>query len=290
MNKKYQMIGLGTAQFGMNYGVANTTGRTSDNEAFKILNYAKKLKINTLDTAKAYGESEDVLGKYFLNANEKEWDVITKVSSNYGDVINQIEQSHKKITKYPSAVLAHSKKDYLNEEFLNQLISLKEKKNTKMIGISIYDHKDIEEALSFYKPDIIQIPLSILDTRLFRDGTLFDLISNDITIHVRSVFLQGLFYLSDLEIKKKFPDVYDAISQLKIIANKAGITISELSLLWVSSLDFNGKIIIGVNSLEQLKKHGKTLQKKVNNEIFEEALSIKYKNINVLNPSLWKIK
>ena len=159
-----------------------------------------------------------------------------------------------------------------------------------MIGVSIYDYKDIEEVLSFHKPDIIQIPLSILDTRLFLDGTLYDLISNDIIIHIRSVFLQGLFYLSDLDIKKKFPDVSGAISQLKIIANKAGITISELSLLWVSSLNFNGKIIIGVDSLEQLKKHERTLSTSVKNEIFEEALSIKYKNINILNPSLWKTK
>ena len=159
-----------------------------------------------------------------------------------------------------------------------------------MIGVSVYNYKDIEETLSFYKPDIIQIPLNILDTRLFCDGTIFDLISKDIIIHIRSVFLQGLFYLSDQEIKKKFPDALIPINQLKIIANKAGITISELSLLWVSSLDFNGKIIIGVNSLEQLKKHERTLETSVKNEIFEEALSIKYKNINVLNPSLWKIK
>ena len=290
MSKKHQMIGLGTAQFGMNYGVANTSGRTPDNEAFEILDYAKKLKINTLDTAKAYGESEDVLGKYFLNANEKGWNVVTKVSSNYGNVVNQIEQSYKKITKYPNAVLAHSKKDYLNEEFFHQLISLKEKKNIKMIGVSIYDYKDIEETLSFHKPDIIQIPLNILDTRLFWDGTLNDLISNDIIIHIRSVFLQGLFYLSERQIKKKFPDVFNPMNQLKIIANKAGITISELSLLWVSSLNFNGKIIIGVDSLDQLKKHERTLSTSVKKEIFEEALSIKYKNINILNPSLWKTK
>ena len=159
-----------------------------------------------------------------------------------------------------------------------------------MIGISIYDYKDIEEALSFHKPDIIQIPLSILDTRLFRDGTLYDLISNDIIIHIRSVFLQGLFYLSEWQIKNKFPDVFSPMNQLKIIANKAGITISELSLLWVSSLNFNGKIIIGVDSLDQLKKHVATLSKSVENEIFEEALSIKYKNINILNPFLWKTK
>ena len=159
-----------------------------------------------------------------------------------------------------------------------------------MIGVSIYDYKDIEETLSFHKPDIIQIPLSILDTRLFWDGTLYDLISNDIVIHIRSVFLQGLFYLSEQQIKKKFPDVFIPMNQLKIIANKAGITISELSLLWVSSLNFNGKIIIGVDSLDQLKKHERTLSTSVKNEIFEEALSIKYKNINILNPSLWKIK
>ena len=79
-------------------------------------------------------------------------------------------------------------------------------------------------------------------------------------------------------------------SQLKIIANKAGITISELSLLWVASLNFNGKIIIGVDSLDQLKKHERTLSISVKNEIFEEALSIKYKNINILNPTLWKTK
>ena len=290
MTEKFNMIGLGTAQFGMNYGIANTSGRTSYNEAFEILDYAKKLKINTLDTAKSYGESEDVLGKYFLNANEKEWEVVTKVSSNYGSVINQIKQSYKKITKYPSAVLAHSKEDYLNEQFFCQLISLKEKKNIKMIGVSIYDYKDIEETLSFHKPDIIQIPLNILDTRLFWDGTLYDLISNDIIIHIRSVFLQGLFYLSERQIKKKFPDVFIPMNQLKIIANKAGITISELSLLWVSSLNFNGKIIIGVDSLDQLKKHERTLSTSVKNEIFEEALSIKYKNINILNPSLWKTK
>ena len=105
------MIGLGTAQFGMNYGVANTSGRTPDNEAFEILDYAKKLKINTLDTAKAYGESEDVLGKYFLNANEKGWNVVTKVSSNYGNVVNQIEQSYKKITKYHQLTRQHQSKE-----------------------------------------------------------------------------------------------------------------------------------------------------------------------------------
>lgn len=290
MSKKHQMIGLGTAQFGMDYGIANSAGRPSNDEVFEILNYAKKLKINTLDTAKAYGDSENVLGKYLSDANENEWDVITKVSSNYGNVINQIDQSFKKLTKYPSAVLAHSKEDYLNEEFFHQLISLKEKKNIKMIGVSIYDYKDIEETLSFHKPDIIQIPLNILDTRLFLDGALGDLISNDIIIHIRSVFLQGLFYLSECEIKKKFPDVLIPMNQLKVIANKAGITISELSLLWVSSLNFNGKIIIGVDSLNQLKKHERTLATSVKNEIFEEALSIKYKNINILNPSLWKIK
>ena len=131
MIKKHHMIGLGTAQFGMDYGVANTVGRTSNTEVFKILDYAKKLKIKTLDTAKAYGISEDVLGEYLIGSKEYDWDVITKVNSNYGEVTHQIDQSFNKLTRFPSSVLAHSKEDYINEEFFHQLISLKEKKISK---------------------------------------------------------------------------------------------------------------------------------------------------------------
>ena len=52
---------LGTAQFGTNYGIANKSGKIKYNEIFKILNYLKKNKINSLDTASSYIKSEKKL-------------------------------------------------------------------------------------------------------------------------------------------------------------------------------------------------------------------------------------
>ena len=290
MSRKFEKLGLGTVQFGMHYGIANHKGKTGYNELCKILNYANKVNIDTLDTAKSYGESENVLGKYLSNNPEQNWNVITKVRLGPDSIINQINDTIANLRTFPKAVLAHSKKDYLKPEFYSDLYKLKEKKIVEMVGVSVYNHNDIEEILSFHKPDLIQIPLNILDTRLYLDGTLDYLVSNDINIHIRSVFLQGLFYLSTEEIKSKFPDAFDSLTALNLIAKRVGITVAELSLLWVSSLNFDGKIIIGVDTLDQLKVHLKTLKRDIDTDIFQEAISINYNNEKILNPSLWKIK
>jgi aryl-alcohol dehydrogenase-like predicted oxidoreductase len=56
-------LGLGTVQFGMQYGIANNTGKPSSEEASKILSLALQSGIDTLDTASAYGDAEKVLGE-----------------------------------------------------------------------------------------------------------------------------------------------------------------------------------------------------------------------------------
>ena len=55
-------IALGTAQFGLDYGVANQAGQISPSAAKAILSLATKNELDTLDTAIAYGNSEAVLG------------------------------------------------------------------------------------------------------------------------------------------------------------------------------------------------------------------------------------
>ena len=60
-------ISLGTAQFGLDYGISNKSGKIEPKEVDKILSFAKKNGIKSIDTAQAYGESETVLGKYDIN-------------------------------------------------------------------------------------------------------------------------------------------------------------------------------------------------------------------------------
>jgi aryl-alcohol dehydrogenase-like predicted oxidoreductase len=55
---------LGTVQFGLEYGVNNQKGIPSSNEIKKILDFAFKRKINILDTAEAYGNSQERIGEY----------------------------------------------------------------------------------------------------------------------------------------------------------------------------------------------------------------------------------
>ena len=68
-------LALGTAQFGMDYGLSNKEGQTHKNEVFEILKYASKNKISLLDTAPSYGNSESILGDINLN---RSWRCILK--------------------------------------------------------------------------------------------------------------------------------------------------------------------------------------------------------------------
>ena len=68
-------LALGTAQFGIPYGIANTSGQVDQAEVQAILNYANLMGIDTLDTAIAYGESEKRLG----NVGVSNWKVISKL-------------------------------------------------------------------------------------------------------------------------------------------------------------------------------------------------------------------
>ena len=56
-------LGLGTAQFGLDYGVSNRNGKTPASEVAAILRAALAHGIEVLDTAPLYGDSEASLGQ-----------------------------------------------------------------------------------------------------------------------------------------------------------------------------------------------------------------------------------
>ena len=143
---------------------------------------------------------------------------------------------------------------------------------------------------SYVVPDVIQLPMNILDTRLYRNKTLSHLHEKGIEIHIRSAFLQGLFYLPADSLNKNFSDAKPSLEKLKSIAIKSGLTLAELSLLWLLSLDEVSMVVIGIDNAKQLQNHIQTLKKKVDTSVFEKALSIHYENEDVLNPSKWNIR
>ena len=272
----------------MPYGIANRNGQVQADGVSAILDLAWENGIDTLDTAKAYGTSEKSIGNYLNDRPGNSWTIITKISDGEKSVAEQVEDSTKKLTIKPSAVLAHSAELFIDDKFQNELVEVRENQMVAKAGVSLSSEENINLVLeSAFKPDVIQLPMNILDTRLYRRKILTGLYNKGVVVHARSAFLQGLFYLSQDQLKNHFNDVVPSVKRLESIAAENGLTLSELSLLWLVSLEEISKVVIGVDNADQLKTHLVALEKNVDLSVFEEALSVHYENETILNPSLW---
>ncbi len=287
MSNLISKISIGSAQFGMDYGIANSGGKVESNEIKRILDFAIKNSIKNIDTAKSYKKSELEIGNYIKYSNNRNWEITTKINNIDKDYEMQFIESCELLSIKPNIVLAHNVDLFLDHMFQKQTTDITTKDDSIKIGVSIYDEKDINKILnSKYKIDVINLPLNILDTRLYRSRKIYELKEKKIELHARSVFLQGLFYLDDLRLKMDFKSAYIPLKKLKNIAENHSITLPELSLLWVCSLKPIDKVIIGVDNLNQFKMHINTLSKKVNIQAFEESLKIVYED-DLLNPLSW---
>ena len=275
---------LGTVQFGKNYGISNYKGRTRNDEINKILQLAYKNKINTLDTAFCYGVSEKIIGQYIYDNPDQSWEIISKGSS-LKNFYKSLELLGNSLTTY----LAHDVNEFLSDkELQNNLYGLKENSLVKKIGVSVYNADEIVEVLNNCDVDIIQLPINILDHRLIKSGLLKKVKDMGVEVHARSIFLQGLLFLSKKKLIEMFPDVIQSINKIKEIAEANSLKISDLALLFVNDNIHIDKLVIGVNNIEQLKNNIKALKISFNKDISNQILNnIDYMNEKTLNPTLW---
>lgn len=252
-------IGLGTVQFGLKYGVANRGGKISYGEAGSILQTARIRKINTLDTAIAYGDSETVLGDCGID----DFKIVTKLPG-YIEGRKSVEEwvrqnvsdslARLKVGRIET-VLLHKPSDLLEpfgNELYSALVLLKEEGTVERIGVSIYDPTELGLLTKNFGIDVVQAPFNIFDQRLMESGWLDRLQSQGVAIHTRSAFLQGLLLMSQNELPEKFGrwsrlfEVwYDYLAEYQISALEACIS---------HSLSIEGieKVIVGVDSAVQL--------------------------------------
>ena len=195
-------ICLGTAQFGLDYGITNISGQVSGDKVAHLLFLAEQNNICFLDTARAYGDSETVIGDNL--PSEHRFHFISKFqaqhqqyfsSSDIYEWENAFHQSCKnlKVTRLGSFLL-HSTDDLRKEGspyLIEWLLDLKSRGLVDRLGVSIYNSEDLLEVPTELL-DIVQLPLSIYDQRLLKDGTINSLAANGTAIHARSIYLQGL--------------------------------------------------------------------------------------------------
>ena len=279
---KSQKIALGTVQFGLDYGISNSTGKTSLEEARKILDTAFNHGIEILDTAQAYGISESVLG--LCHANR--FKIITKINPINCDK-SSAEQLVQKSLQGLSldklyGMLFHSASSALqNPRIVEELKELQEQGIIEKLGFSLYTPDELNELVKLYgRPDIIQIPYNILDKR-FEDMAQ-NLHKNGVEIHTRSTFLQGLFFKSTEELTEFFQPVIPYLNELKYIFPDKG-KLAQVLLGNSLSKEFIDYVVLGVNNHLQLQENLKI------SDIYLDDIPRQLNTIpeNILLPYLW---
>ena len=199
-------IALGTVQFGIDYGINSTEGQVQPNQVERILRYARSKGINLLDTAPAYGSSEKVLGQigtenFKVVTKTRHFDSLEINDSDVNLLNNDFYNSLKNLRQDSVyGVLVHNADDLLksgSEKIFKQLQKLKHAKKIVKIGVSVYDHSQLQTILDNFDVDLVQLPFNILDRRMVDSGMLAKLQEKDIEVHARSIFLQGLLLMSE---------------------------------------------------------------------------------------------
>ena len=283
---------LGTVQFGLDYGVNNTTGKPSKVNIKSILDSAFNSGIQLLDTAEAYGDSQNKIGEYHNNSTNK-FNVITKFSSNVdGFSLNIIERVYNnlKILNVDKlyCYMFHSFNDFNKyfEKYRKDLLILKRDGIINNIGVSLYSNDEFESVLEFDEITLIQLPFNLLDNNNKRGNILKKAKAKRIEIHTRSVFLQGLFFKNTSNLSIKIKPLRPYLNLLNDLCDEE-YKMNDLALNYVCNQKNIDKVLIGVDNVQQLESNILSEKKNIEKELIENIEAINVKETKILNPSNW---
>ncbi len=285
---------LGTAQFGLNYGINNKAGKPSESTVAEILDRALTHNIRLLDTAEAYGDSQEVIGRYHQTAVER-FEVITKFGHLRTDLPTSLEArvDHDLQTlrvDHLYAYMFHSFHDFqqLYTHHRGQLATLKRTTKIQRLGVSVYTNDELTSLLDIDDVDLIQIPFNLLDNISLRGELLKKAKDRGKEIHTRSAFLQGLFFMDTQNLPANLAPLAPALESIRRIAAAHATTPEKLALAYVLQQDSIDHVLIGVDNGAQLERNVVNLPN-LPITVLQEIDQLNVPDISLLNPSTWKI-
>jgi len=283
-------LALGTVQFGLDYGVANTSGRVTTQETSAILQRAQACGLDTLDTAIAYGDSEAVLGRLGI----EQWKTVTKLPAVPEDckdvsqwVHDQIQQSMTRLgVRQLHGVLLHRPAQLLEQmggALYEALQNIKAQGMTLKVGVSVYGPAELEALFDTYALDLVQAPLNILDRGLVESGWASRLHDAGVEVHTRSAFLQGLLLMSATQRPPKFNLWADVWSVWDHWLEHQGLTTLQACVRYVTNLPQIDRVVVGVDTAAQLNQIVKAADGKLATLPEFDIL----RDARLINPASW---
>ena len=286
-------LAIGTVQFGLDYGVSNNNGQTSQNQVKAILNYAQQQGITLLDTAAAYGDAEKVLG----SANVKDFELVSKLPPIKSDsssrealafAENSLQTTLKNLqSNHIYGYLYHQCEDILTyANVRNWLLAKQQQGVIHKIGVSVYSPEQAANILDHCHIDLIQIPLNLFDQRFIKSGMLKRLKDKGVEVHVRSVFLQGLLLMEKAVRPDYFNSLNNHFEQIDWLCKNKGIEKISMALNLALQQPQVDKIVVGVNNQAQLTAIVQSIGEELPTYNWQQ---LSCDNEAFINPSLWQI-
>lgn len=290
-------LGLGTVQFGLDYGISNREGQTAEREAARILSMAAENGVGLIDTAALYGNSEEVLGRTLPAGHS--FKIVTKSPIYHGKSLVSADAGLLEETFRRSLVrmrqsslyglLIHHTDDLLAENgglLMDRMLALKDEGLVSKIGVSVYDGEQIDRFLDRYPVDIVQVPVNVLDQRLAAGGRLKKLKRAGIEVHARSVFLQGLLLMEPQRLPPHFDRFKSHLENYHSQIRSLKISPVGAALGYLMGLEEIDVVLCGVNNHRQFRQ--------ILGEISDSSsLALDFDRFalndpEILNPSRWK--
>lgn len=298
----FSQLALGTVQLGMPYGISNTSGAPAPDESFRMLQYAAEAGINTFDTARQYGNAEEVLAGYLSRATlparvVSKFKISAAHAANLEAAWKEAEQSVReslRVLNIPKLPVCLLHKGIEPMEDLMKVVPeilrrLKEEELIDIGGISAFYPEDVAYFLEEEEVEATQVPMNVLDQRLITNGHLVRLQQHNKLVFVRSVFLQGLFFMQDDQLKGDLRKAAPHLQQLRRLAAEAGMSIAQLAFSFIRDQPAVNSIVIGAVNTAQIAENVALLNGPAIPEAIRPQLAAAFSHVEevVLTPMMW---
>lgn len=293
-------MSMGTVQLGMNYGIANNGGKPDEEKSFAMLRTALDSGVTSLDTARVYGNAEDVLGRFFDSYKGKMPFITTKIPKIQGKNLKEIEQE---IISSVETSLEHLHVPRVNCVMLRvaadlsahgsdtaaAMKSLLKRGYADMVGASVYTADDLNIMLESDVYTATQVPMSIFDERLIQSGMTEVLRQRGIVTFVRSVFLQGLFFLDPEKITDPILLEHAAprIRTLRELAEHEGISVPALAIAFIRDIPGITSLVLGADTPEQVLDNIRYFDTPPLSEHTRNVIQETFRDVNI--PEIMKV-
>lgn len=295
MDNPVSRLVLGTAQLGMDYGVANRTGKPSPATVEAMLDLAWNEGVARLDTAQAYGESEEVIGNYLAAHAECQIGIISKLAPGFAEAHENeihaaIEASADRLHGRLEGMLLHdaSMLDRWDDGLGRALIRGRDEGLFKVVGVSVYTPDEFRKALSFPDIRLVQAPINVLDRTLISDGLIAQAREADVAVHIRSIFLQGLLLLDVDTLPPALAHARKYIVGWRALCQRHGQNPGVAALLFVAQVIPDAFLVVGCETPDQLAMNLSYLRADPLDAAFlDEIMSLPQADERVTRPYLW---